>query len=242
MHRMRRLVAMVGLAVLGTTLWCGSASAALIKPNAQRVYPDVAADINGVISYAYNPATETGNFHLTNTPYLLAAGATSAEEFAILPNANDGIRMQVVNVALDKTGAIIDSSPTNSYALYGTMKVNGTDYTGLLLSGKPTAFGAQDLSGVGIQDSDLFDLKIKITGGALADYFGEQAYMRVAPELGSTFTGAFDTDFTAHKATSNTRRDGPAQPFPIPEPSTLLIVLAGGFGLWHRNRRRPLSR
>lgn len=237
MHRMRRIAALAALTLIGSMLVAGSASAALIKPNADRTYPDVSADINGVVNYTYNASTGTGNFHLTNTPYLIAAGPTSSQEFGILPNSSDGIRQQVLNVSLDKDGKVLDST-TNAYALYGTVNVNGQIFSGQLLAGTPVAMGSQDLGGSGIQDSDVFDLSIKITGGALAPYFGNTAYMRLTPELKSTFTGRFDQDFSAAKATSNTRRDADAQPFPVPEPATLLLVLAGGCGLVHRHRKR----
>jgi hypothetical protein len=252
MHRMRRLVALAGLALLGSSLLAGSASAALIKPDAQRTYPDVSADINGVVNYTYNSSTGTGNFHLTNTPYLIATGNTSAQEFAILPNSSDGIRQQVLNIATDGNGNILAGNPTNSYALYGTATITGTTadgqtynqtFSGLLLSGTPTSFGSQDLKPLGIQDSSLFDVGIKVTGGALAQAFGDTAYMRITPELGSTFRGKFDENFSAQKATSNTRTDNANnQPFPIPEPSTILLVLAGGFGLFYRQRHRLAGR
>lgn len=235
MHRMRRFVILAGAVFVGHALAITSASAALLKPDAKRTYPDVAADINGVISYTYSSATNSGNFHLTNTPYLIASGPTSAEEFAI--TADSGIRRQTLNVTLDTTGNVV-GGPTNVYELYGAVNVNGQIFSGTLLTGTPTKFGSQDLSAVGVEDSDLFDLEIQVTGGALADYFGETAYMRITPELASTFKGRFDEDFGASKATSNTRRNGPAQPFPIPEPATVLIVLAGGFGLVHRHRAR----
>ena len=242
MHRMRHLVVLVGLALLGTAVTAPPASAALIKPDAPRTYPDVAADINGTINYSYNSATQTGNFHLTNTPYLIASGPTSAQEFTILPNSSDGIRQQVLNVALDKSGNIQAGNPTNSYALYGTINVNGQTFSGLLLSGTPTSFGSLDLKPLGIQDSSIFDVGVNVTGGALASYFGSTAYMRITPELQSTFRGRFDENFTAQKATSNTRRDSDAQPFPVPEPTALLLFLAtGSLGLIHRHRRRQAA-
>lgn len=238
MFRNRRLAVLAGLALLGSAvLGGGSASAALIKPNAGRAYPDIAADINGKVNYTYDSSTETGVFHVTNTPYLIAGGATSASEYPVTTNA-DGVRQQVINIALDKNGNIV-ASDVNSYALYGTIQADGKTYAGLLLQGTPTAFGFQDLDGVGIQGSDVFDLNLDITGGALASYFGSEAYIRVTPELLSTFRGRFDEDFTAVKATSNTRSYVTPQPFPIPEPTTWLIFAAGGLGgLYRRHRRK----
>lgn len=236
MHRMRRFVALAGLALTALPLWADSASAALIKPSAGRAYPDIAADINGVVQYTYSPATETGNFHVNNTPYLIAGGPTSAQEYGVMPNEN-GIRQQVINLTLDKDGNLLTGMP-NTYSLYGTIEAEGEVFTGLLLTGTPKSFGFQDLGSLGITGADIFDLEMDITGGSLAEYFGTQAYVRITPELESTFTGRFDESFTAAKATSNTRSYNSPQPFPVPEPTALVLLIVGGIGgAWHQRRR-----
>jgi hypothetical protein len=240
MHRMRRLVALAGLALVSSPLLASTASAALIRPAAGRAYPDIAADINGVVNYTYNSSTGTGQFHVTNTPYLIAGGPTSAQEFGVSPNG-DGIRQQVLNVMTDSAGNLVSSS-TNSYALYGTIVADGETYSGLLLSGTPKAFGFQDLDSVGIVGSDVFDVEMDVTGGELAKFFGATAYMRITPELQSTFVGKFDQNFSAAKATSNTRSYNSPQPFPVPEPAAVLVLLAGGLGWVHRHRRRMVQK
>ncbi len=236
MSRMRRVVALTGVALLSSSLWAGSTTAALIKPEAGRAYPDIAADINGTVSYTYNGSTETGLFQVTNTPYLMAGGPTSALEFAVNPDAS-GLRQQMLSLNLDKTGALI-AGPTNTYALYGSIVSGGETYTGLLLSGTPTAFGFQDLDSVGINAVDVFDVNVQITGGAMADFFGSEAYIRITPELESTFHGSFVENFSAQKATSNTRTYSEHQPFPVPEPTTLVVLALGGLGMIHLHRRR----
>jgi hypothetical protein len=239
---MRRLVALSGLVLLGSTLWASPAAASsyLIKPDAGRAYPDIAADINGTVNYTYNAATSTGNFHVTNTPYLIAGGPTSAEEWAITPTES-GLRQQAINLNLDSTGKLIDG-PSNTYTMYGTITTDEGTFTGLLLSGTPTAFGYQDLDTVGVKGTDLFDLTVAITGGALAKYFGTEAYIRLMPELKSTFTGSFSENFSAEKATSNTRSYVSPQPFPVPEPGTILVLALGGLGVIGRHRLRRLAR
>lgn len=240
MHRMRRLVAMAGLALAGLPFWADSASAALIKPAAGRAYPDIAGDINGVVQYTYSAANGSGNFHVTNTPYLIAGGPTSAQEYGIVPNEN-GVRQQIINLTLDKDGNLI-AGPSNTYALYGTITAEGQTYSGLLLTGTPKSFGFQDLDSVGVLGSDIFDLEMDVTGGELADFFGAEAYVRITPELQSTFQGRFDESFSASKATSNTRSYNAPQPFPVPEPTALVILAVGGIGgLIHRRRHRVLN-
>lgn len=215
---------LVLFAVLG-----GSASADLIRPVADRAYPDIAADVNGVVNYTYNAQTQTGNFQVTNTPYLLAGGPAATQEFTITPDA-DGMRRQMVSVALDQNGNFL-SSPNNSYQLWGTVIAGGQTYTGLLLQGVPTAFGSQYHPPTGSQGSGIFDMNINVTGGALASAFGPDAYMSIEPELALTFTGSFAQDFSAQKATSNTRAYHAPAPFPAPEPTTLAFFLCCGAGV-----------
>jgi hypothetical protein len=237
MHRMRRFLLSLSLVVSSLTLAGQSASAALINPNATQSFPDIAADITGTVNYQYNAATGTGHFNVTNTPFLIAGGKTSDTEFDITPTSA-GLRQQILNVTLDSNGNIVAGDPGNTYQLWGTFTAAGQTFTGLLLQGTPTAFGSQSLASLGIQGSSLFDLNMTITGGAIAAYFGPDAYMRITPELQSTFTGAFNTNFTALKATSNTRAYHAPNPFPVPEPTALLVLVASGAGLLVRHRRR----
>jgi hypothetical protein len=238
MHRMRGLVAKVGLTLACAIVLGTQAPAELIRPKAGRAYPDIAADINGVQTYTYDPSTQTGTFQVTNTPYLLAQGPANSGDSQIQPN-DDGTRRQVVSLILDRNGRLIDD-PANSYALYGTVVLGGQTFRGLLLQGKPTAFGAvapdSSSATVGTPGKDVFDLNMKITGGALADRFGPDLYMRIVPKA-DTFDGQFTRDFSGSAAKSNTR--GYHAPSVVPEPSTFLILLAcgGGFAIWrHRVR------
>ena len=72
--------------------------------------------------------------------------------------------------------------------MYGTVVVGGQTYHGLLLKGTPTSFGSMN--------RDVFDLNMTITGGALQPFFGNDAYLRIAPGGQSTFDGSFTRDFT----------------------------------------------
>jgi hypothetical protein len=242
MHRMCRLIAVTGFVLTTIGLATPRASAALLRPDAGRAYPDIAADINGKVDYTYNPETKTGVFHVKNTPYLIAGGSTQDKEYMVLPNGDTGIRSQEIRVVLDQDGKFVDD-PSNNYELYGTINTDGQTFTGLLLKGVPTGFGSQDLDSVGVKGSDVFDVNLDITGGSLAKYFGDDAYMRITPELLSTFRGQFDENFTAVKATSNTRSYNSPLPFPIPEPTTLAVLLLGVGGLaFHGFTRRAAAR
>ncbi|WZO98894.1 PEP-CTERM sorting domain-containing protein [Isosphaeraceae bacterium EP7] len=236
MHRMRSYALKAGLTVLFLATLTLRADAGLIRPAADRAFPDISADINGVQSYVYDPATGTGTFQVTNTPYLIAGEKTLASEYPILPNSADGVRRQIVSATLDANGQLVADSPTNKYELWGTIVTDKQTYSGLLLSGTPTKFGSQDLGSLGISGTDLYDFELKITGGALKEYFGKDAYMRIQPELLSTFDGSFTKDFSAVKATSNTRGYNSPKPFPVPEPTTLIMLLTCGVGLAFRRK------
>ena len=237
MHRMRPLVVTAGTCLALALVFGPASRADLIRPDAGRSFPDIAADINGTMTYTYDPATQTGHYHVTNTPYLLALGPTLADESNITPTST-GVRSQVVDLTVDSSGHLVNSA-SNSYSLYGEVTVGQQVYSGLLLKGTPTSFGSQDLGVLGIRGEDIFDLNLKITGGLLAQAYGPDAYMRISPEVESTFNGSFTTNFSGDKAQSNTRAYNSPNPKAVPEPSALVVLLAcGSAGLLYRTRRR----
>jgi hypothetical protein len=233
--RIRRNLALFSMTCALAAALSGQASATLIQPSPARAYPDVSADVNGVVNYTYNASTQSGSFQLTNTPYLLAGGPTASSEFDVTPDAQ-GLRQQTLSIALDQNGNFVTSS-SNSYQLWGTVTAGGQTYSGLLLQGVPTAFGSQYRAPTGSQGSAIFDTNINITGGALASVFGPDVYMSIQPELGITFAGSFAQNFTADKATSNTRAYHAPSPFPAPEPTTLALLIAGCAGALYVRRR-----
>jgi hypothetical protein len=231
MHRMRHSVVKAGLALLFAATLRTPAAAALIRPSSTQSYPDVTSAMTGTQTYTFDPATRTGQFQLSNTPYLLMLGPNTADEYNIVPNG-DGTRKQVVKLTLDRNGNLVNS-PTNSYTLYGTVVIGGQTFNGLLLQATPTAFGAQ--SG----PAPAFDVSMTVTGGALAQAFGPDLYLQLHPSVDSTFDGSFNKSFaTTAECTSTVGPHAPA-PQTVPEPTTLVVLLACGAGLLgHRRFRR----
>jgi hypothetical protein len=238
MHRMRRLIVPAGLIAIVVLGFADRASAALLRPNDQREFPDITAFANGSQTYSYDASTGTGLFQLTNLPFLLTTGKTSSggfDEYDVT-KTDAGMRLQTVTAVLDSNGKLVESD-RNSFQLYGKVVVGDQTYTGLLLQGTPTAFGSEDL-GKAVSGEDVFDLQLKITGGVLAANYGPDAYIRVTSEANSTFQGVFTSDFASEKVLTNTHRTSSPIPPPVPEPTTLVVLLACGAGLFYRGRRR----
>ena len=234
MHRMHRFIALTGLVALTTALGASTASADLLHPSTDpQTYPDIIANLGKGVSYTYDPSVSQGVFHLKNTAYVLVTGTGSNDELDITPTA-DGSRYQTMNVTLDKNGNYVND-PGNLYQVYGSVTANGQTYSGLLLSGKPIDFATSNAGGVTQFDSDL-----KLDGtGALASFFGPNSYIHLIAETGNGFTGTFQNDFQITKVSSNTH--GPnetPQPFPVPEPTTMVVLVVAGLGVVFRHRSR----
>jgi len=242
MHRMHRLASLIFPTVLALAASARTADASLIRSSEPHKFPDVtAADATSVgnVQYTANSDGSGGLFQVAATPRFLTANDT--QELPITANSN-GLRQQIINLALDKNGALVGGDARNSYVLTGTITTDGQTFSGVLLQGTPLNFGSQDLSPLGLANHSAFDLDVKVTGGALAQYFGDTAYVFISADQNSTFNGHFDTNFSGGKITTNTIALQAPQPFPIPEPTTCLIVLVGGAGLVHRHRRRLAGR
>ena len=234
MHRMRRFLALTGLMVLTFVFGASTARADLLYPSTTpQKYPDIVANLGKGVSYTYDPSVSQGVFHLKNTAYVLVTGTGSADEWNINPTA-DGSRYQILNVTLDKNGNYVND-PGNLYQVFGSVTANGHVYSGLLLQGKPIDFATTNASGV-----TQFQADLKLDGsGALASFFGPNSYIHLIAETGNGFTGSWQSDFTIAKVSSNTH--GPhevPQPFPVPEPTAMVVLIVAGMGIVFRHRSR----
>src|SRR5262249_61326878 len=80
---------------------------------------------------------------------------------------------------------------------------NDHEYTGVLLMGRPTAFGIAGDDRAAMKNPDVFGLNMHIEGGHLAGTFGSEAYLRIIPQANSTFQGEFTRDFSGEKPLTN---------------------------------------
>jgi hypothetical protein len=218
---------------------CSSARGDLIRSVPARSFPDIAGDIVGAQTYTYDPATQTGMFEVVNAPHLISLGPTINDMVHMLPD-EDGTLSQFLKMKLDRNGRLVNS-PDNTFQIRGTVVIGDKTYQGLLLEGKPTAFGAeaQETPPVRHKSPEVFDLNMEITGGKLAEAFGKQAYLRIVPQAGSTFDGRFTADFSGERPLTNLRPARGKIPASVPEPTTLITFITCGAGvLAYRLRRR----
>jgi hypothetical protein len=221
---------------------CSEAQGDLIRSRPARSFPDIAGDIVGSQTYTYDPVTQTGIFQLANAPHLISLGPTVKDMVQMLPN-HDGTLTQSLKMKLDRNGKLVNS-PANTFEIRGTVIIGDRTYQGVLLKGTPTAFGAlvPGDSPSGSKKAEVFDLNMRITDGELKDAFGDQAYLRIRPQAGSTFDGSFTTDFASDKPLTNLRAARNRLPAAVPEPSAFLTFLTLGAGVLAYRLRRYLTR
>jgi len=209
----------------------------LIRSNPARSFPGIAGDIVGVQTYRYDPDTQTGTFEVVNAPHLVTLGPSAKDMFRMLPEL-DGTLTQSLQMKLDRNGRLVES-PLNKFEIRGVVVIGGKTYDGVLLRGTPTAFGAGVKRDPEERKSEVFDLDMTITGGELAEAFGNEAYLRIVPQSNSTFNGEFTADFSSEKPMTNLRAKRRTVPATVPEPTVLLTLLTCGAGLlFCRLRRR----
>jgi hypothetical protein len=208
----------------------------LIRPHGFRSYPDIAGDVVGEQTYAFDPDTQTGVFRVTNAPHVITMGPHGRNMFDVKPDG-EGTLNESLQITLDRDGRLVDG-PGNRFELHGSVEIGGKVYKGLLLEGRPTAFGAQALSDHPERASGVFDLSLKVTGGQLAEAFGPEAYFRVTPQANSTFQGDFAADFSGDRPLTSLRASREPMIAPVPEPTSILIVLTCGAGVVGRRLHR----
>jgi hypothetical protein len=215
----------------------------LIRSSPERSFPDIAGDIEGSQRYTYDPITKTGTFEVKNAPHLISLGP-SANDMVRLDPDQDGTLSQSLQIKLDRFGRLVPSAD-NKFQIRGTVVIGERTYQGLLLEGRPTAFGA--LSGEAAARGrrtgrEVFDLNMEITDGELAKTFGREAYLRIVPQEESTYQGEFTADFSSDKPLTSLRAARKKMPAMVPEPTALFTLLAFGAGVLGYRIRRKIGR
>ncbi|WP_165074305.1 PEP-CTERM sorting domain-containing protein [Paludisphaera rhizosphaerae] len=213
--------------------------AELIRPHGFRAYPNIAGELAGEQTYRYDERLQRGVFRVTNAPHVIALGPSQGAMVDVLPDV-DGTLNETLQITLDSRGRLIHQ-PGDGFELWGSVTIGGKIYKGLLLTARPTAFGAQARGGA----AGVFDLSLKVTGGELEGVFGPEAYFRITPQGDSTFQGDFGESFAGGRPQTSLRATrGEANPVPVPEPTFLVFLGTCGGGLLIRRgiRRRRARR
>ncbi len=241
MHRMRDILKILALGVLlvACARLQGEARGDLIRARSTRSFPSIAGDIVGSQTYTYDPVTRTGTFEVVNAPHLIKIGP-GADGMVPLEPDQRGSLYQSLLMKLDRNGRLVEG-PGNRFEIRGTVVIGEKTYEGLLLSGRPIAFGADSGSGDS-RAAQAFDLDVKITGGELAEAFGPEAYLRINARSKSTFNGVFDVDFSSDRPQTSLRAVPPDLVTPVPEPTALVMLLTTGAGAIALKLRSRLRR
>jgi hypothetical protein len=244
MQRMCGVFGRVGL-LLPLLLLAGlsfPARADLIRAAPGRSFPDIAGDIGGSQTYVYDPTTQTGTFALMNAPHLISLGPSGKDLIPLQPD-RDGTLQQTLELKLDRSGRLIDS-PLNRFEIHGTVIINDRVYEGLLLKGRPTAFGIAGQDRSALKNLEVFGLNMQIEGGYLADTFGAEVYLRIIPQANCTFRGEFTCDFSGEKPLTNLIALNERVSLSSVQPMAWIVVLAAVIGLlvwWVVRSPRPCS-
>ena len=243
MHRMRFTVGRwMFPAFLYVTL-VGPGRADLIRPHGFRAYPNVVGEMAGRQTYSYDPLSQTGVFRVTNAPHVITMDPAGRQMVDVTPDV-EGTLKETLELTLDREGRLVDQ-PGNGFELRGSVTIGGKVYEGLLLTGRPIAFGAQAYGERSREGSGVFDLSLKVTGGKLAEAFGPEAYFRITPKADSTFQGDFAADFSGGRPQTSLRASkSDSAPVPVPEPTVALLLATFGGGILARKafRRRKARR
>jgi hypothetical protein len=143
-------------------------------------------------SLTYSAATH--NFDAVGAPMSIILSTSPYNAPQVMPPSSFDLHIKV-----DSSGNLQGSGAgTNDLVVTGSIDMNndGTaDYSGVLLTGKVTAFGWEDSADV---NGDKFDFRFSVTGGALAPTFFTGKDIGVAMSVeDSTFTGSFCQDSSA---------------------------------------------
>jgi hypothetical protein len=146
-------------------------------------YPKAAFDsvAANAVDYTYTGPTGLFSISVTPTAVLFANG----EPLRMI----SGTKNLQIQILVDNTGALVGGVAGDDLTLAGAVTEGANTYTGVLLTGEVTGFGFLE-SG----QTDLYDLRFRPTGGALAGLFPGDIAVQVTSEF-STFNNDFTVNF-----------------------------------------------
>jgi hypothetical protein len=176
--------------------------------------------------------TNPGSTSYTPATGLFSVSATlSATNFGppIGVRALTGSRTLSIKAIVNSSGVLAGGVAGDDLILTGDIDTTGdgvADYSGVLLTGEVLEFGFLNFAG----STDLFDLRFRVTGGALAPLYGSNDIGVSLTSENSTFSGSFAVSFSG-------LAKGNVGPVPARR------VCAGRIGdvVWHDDNRNGLQ-
>lgn len=152
-------------------------------------HPDTSFTFTGSDFISYNAGTSSLVVRATPANTRFRAG-----EFAIpMDPFLDSNSIQQLSLTI--TGTVTASSATGKLTLTGEVTDflgGGTPYSGILLTGDIVEMGSESFGTVGVMD-----FRMTVTGGTMSAFLTGQDIGVIVNMENSTFTGAFNADFSA---------------------------------------------
>ena len=137
----------------------------------------------------------TGLLRVTASPIAIRFSPSEPPRF-VVPTGDPAIEGLIVRARIDENGLLYGGVINEDLILIGEVDADGDgliDYAGILLTGEIAEFGFEDVGTA----TDKYDLRVTVTGGALADaFFLDRDIGVVVTSEGSSFGGLFTTSFS----------------------------------------------
>lgn len=129
-----------------------------------------------------NTLINAGQLTVNSLPVVLT---TNAGVFLVTPVMSLGYEEVVIDIQVDAACSLTGGAAAEDFRIVGEVNIAGDVRSGTLLTGEVTAFGFLDAGG-----TDLFDFRVTVTGGELADLYTTQDVGILVQAESSSFAGS----------------------------------------------------
>ncbi|MEI8194909.1 MAG: SdrD B-like domain-containing protein, partial [Phycisphaerae bacterium] len=154
-------------------------------------YPQIFYDASSTLNYSYDNTSQVGTFAANALPLSFAGSTSGPWAYVTSDTTAASLTLTLPLNAAGQLAANPGAVP-NQFTLTGTLNIDGTDYSGVLLAGTAVDFGFQPTT-----PNAIFGARIHPTTGTLLSFYhGNDAYVEIIAN-GSTFKNSFTDPFTA---------------------------------------------